>query len=582
MTVKSKASSYLAVCLALFPIGVGRAHAAPVQEGETPFMGMRMRGEPQTAAPSTTIAYSGGAVLSHVGIIAVFWGSKVDSKTTSGIDGFYNAVVANNYVDWLDEYYSSQATQGPIERGFYLGSYSITPGNTNTTLSNEDIAAELATQVSNGHLPHPGRNSLFMVHFPSGISINNVPGCGNSCVNWAGCHSFSTQTINGSSVTFPFAMIPDGGCGGDFSQVTEVASHELAESITDPFGSGWGPEIGDPCSWQATTITDYNGNTYTVQKLYSNSQGACVTTIPECQRLSDTYGITAGVTFGFAPSEVQSYWIANNCNTTPNTSADLCQKISEIYGTSAHVTWGFAPPSVQAFWGAQGCNTRPLNLIAGNRECERIADGYETMAYDTWGAAPSYARDYWGENGCVAFARERDTCQQFADYYGTFAGVTFGFAPNELHNWWSSNGCNTSATTTVADECQNAANEFAIVPGVTFGGAPAEVQSWWVQNGCSASAQCQALSDRFGIIAWQSFGWAPSYVRSLWGTLSCTTVPLFVGDQCQLAADNYGIVGGQTFGAAPSYVQSWWTANGCNTHPRSDNLREFTNGNNGN
>jgi len=72
------------------------------------------------------------------------------------------------------------------------------------------------------------------------------------------------------------------GCGGTsdpFKNMGEVASHELVETVTDPDGgSSWlDPssqscgEIGDICAGIAGTAAGY-----TVQKQWSNKQGACV------------------------------------------------------------------------------------------------------------------------------------------------------------------------------------------------------------------------------------------------------------------------------------------------------------------
>jgi hypothetical protein len=68
------------------------------------------------------------------------------------------------------------------------------------------------------------------------------------------------------------------GCLGrlqPFDALTSISSHELAEAITDPVpGTGWyddaNGEIGDICAWQTETVEGY-----TVQKLWSNTQGSC-------------------------------------------------------------------------------------------------------------------------------------------------------------------------------------------------------------------------------------------------------------------------------------------------------------------
>jgi hypothetical protein len=56
-------------------------------------------------------------------------------------------------------------------------------------------------------------------------------------------------------------------------RVTQVASHEFAEMLTDPEINAWrdsrnGAEIGDICNGESATIT-VSGRSWTVQKMYS-------------------------------------------------------------------------------------------------------------------------------------------------------------------------------------------------------------------------------------------------------------------------------------------------------------------------
>src|SRR5260370_13108233 len=67
----------------------------------------------------------------------------------------------------------------------------------------------------------------------------------------------------------------------DVNSNTIVASHELAEMITDPQYDAWTPdsgftEIGDLCEGSNDTIT-VGSDTWTVQQIYSDTNSACVT-----------------------------------------------------------------------------------------------------------------------------------------------------------------------------------------------------------------------------------------------------------------------------------------------------------------
>jgi hypothetical protein len=66
-----------------------------------------------------------------------------------------------------------------------------------------------------------------------------------------------------------------------------VASHELAEAITDPqsgidpawYDSVYG-EIGDICQGQQGTFTGSDGVSYGVQALFSEALGRCILSKP--------------------------------------------------------------------------------------------------------------------------------------------------------------------------------------------------------------------------------------------------------------------------------------------------------------
>jgi len=126
-------------------------------------------------------------------------------------------------------------------------------------------------------------NSIFVVYFPPDIITTS--GTCAVAEGYCGIH----QSDKTDSV-YTFAVIPDFstcstvGCGlGTLLQnLQSTTTHEIVESITDPFGTnaytGWADdqwgEIGDMCN----QVTDTVG-TGTVQKWYSQLTGACVTSV---------------------------------------------------------------------------------------------------------------------------------------------------------------------------------------------------------------------------------------------------------------------------------------------------------------
>jgi len=160
-----------------------------------------------------------------------------------------------------------------------------------------------------------------------------------------------------------------------------------------------------------------------------------------CQRASDRYGISAFVTWGFAPPDVQAWWTSNNCATAP-ASGDTCQRAADTYGISAGVTWGFAPPDVRTWWTSSGCQAHAV----GPNACQRASDLFAIQPFVTWGFAPPDVQAWWASNSCdVAHVQpaRTSTCQRISDLYGVDAFVTFGFAPADVRTFWIANGCNT-------------------------------------------------------------------------------------------------------------------------------------------
>jgi hypothetical protein len=159
-----------------------------------------------------------------------------------------------------------------------------------------------------------------------------------------------------------------------------------------------------------------------------------------CQRASDMYGITATITWGFAPPDVRSWWNTTQCGTAPLVR-DTCQRMSDLYGTDGGITWGFAPPDVQDVWSSNGCDTH----AKGPNACQRASDLYAINPGVSWGYAPSNIQAWWlsSWSGANVQFRASSTCQRISDLYGTDAGVTWGFAPESARTFWSQNNCQT-------------------------------------------------------------------------------------------------------------------------------------------
>ncbi len=231
---------------------------------------------PRAAVPAANMTYHGGPLIDNVAIVAAFWGSAWQAQSTliAALQGFFNYIVTSSFVDLLAEY--STASQS-IGRGTLTGAFAIAdsePGD-GTTVSDAQIQAALQQWTQDGTLPAPTPNSLYFVFLPQGVT--STMGGAASCQQYCGYH--------GSVGSIFYALMPFADCAGcsqdnELDTLTVIASHELAESITDPSwtatsGTGWfddttGEEIGDVCTGNTTQL----GN-YLVQQVWSQSQNAC-------------------------------------------------------------------------------------------------------------------------------------------------------------------------------------------------------------------------------------------------------------------------------------------------------------------
>jgi hypothetical protein len=262
----------------LFSAGCGRQPARPSSPSPSSSSSARLDRISRKLPTATRRApghadalldYHGGPVLEHVDVWTVFWGNDV--LHPDGVNAFYADVTNSPYLDWLVEYSTPTQAIGRGQRGGSIVDANPPAGDP----SDDDIAAELDALVDAGRLPEPDANTLFMVHFPPGITVylGPYPSCG-----YLGYHSAYLR----SGRPVYYGVLPD--CYSDFDTTTDVSGHELLEAVTDPDGTdavAWNDdaygsqgEIGDLCGGSRGTIDGY-----AVQLGWSNSVGDCVASV---------------------------------------------------------------------------------------------------------------------------------------------------------------------------------------------------------------------------------------------------------------------------------------------------------------
>lgn len=282
------AAAAFAVVMANMPAQAGDAgvyHILP-----TPAYEARTGHVPQHA-PIGQLEYFGGTVFSNVEVVSVMWGSGVNSTTVAEIPDFSAAIVNSTFLDQLAEYSTvgvksvkgKKSSNQTIGRGTYYGQVQITPKNKAFSLTDAQVHKEIQYQIKIGALPPQGPNMLYMIYFPSNVTIN-LDGL-ISCQDF-GAYHFASRTHENASNIF-YAVEPD--CNAGFGFITYAASHEFAEATTDniptpgnfpKYPQAWntsdGYEVADLCEGDTGTLTDRT-TSYEVTEVYLNHLASCST-----------------------------------------------------------------------------------------------------------------------------------------------------------------------------------------------------------------------------------------------------------------------------------------------------------------
>jgi hypothetical protein len=304
--------------------------AGHMRRGVTPVLATPHPGSTTPTATASIpsdahLVYYGGRVVSTIHVVEVLYGQPSstvkyepevqNSATSPSVATFYGGITNSSYLDWMSEYNTTGSPQGTtgtnqtITRGVFDSQAIIQPSSADDpfaltdpthTVDDTQIQSEIQAKITAKTLPAPVTASgnvetLYAVYFPIGVTITlqDSNGIETSGVNFCAYHG-TTQSPEAY-----YSVLPDfstGGmktnCGGgtEFQNVTAVSSHELSETISDPevglsTGAAGPPlawydpnngEDGDICNGIDANVTGGDGVIYTVQKIWSNKQNACV------------------------------------------------------------------------------------------------------------------------------------------------------------------------------------------------------------------------------------------------------------------------------------------------------------------
>jgi hypothetical protein len=239
---------------------------------------------------------NGGPVIGNVQLVPIIWGkewpytpgSPIPAQVLAFLEFF---VGSSSPIMAVLKEYSLSGT--PIVPGSVVGNKVITiPTNPPGSILDSQISSNIQSWITNQTVPQPTPNTVYVVFLPQACSftIDDIPGAigKKSCVNFGGYHYFTGGFLYVVlsvclPTNTPFSLV--------LPQITTFCSHELAEVITDPRGTGWldtntnpRDEIGDICQGagypQINSITGTvpagGGVSYTIQPIWSQSQNNCV------------------------------------------------------------------------------------------------------------------------------------------------------------------------------------------------------------------------------------------------------------------------------------------------------------------
>jgi hypothetical protein len=241
---------------------------------------------------------NGGAVIEIARLQLIYWGSAWGSNptpTSAQVTSAVQQIFAGPFMTGLAEYRS-------IGRGHLLGSVVVTSSNPPNPFNDSNVGNFISGLISAGTIPglDAAKQNLYFVIMPKGVNNTNSGVIGE--------HTYYTD---GSGNRIHFGWVTN---NGTLSYVTNVLSHELVESATDPEGSailgvagtcsggGW-CEIADVCEGTSGTL-----NGVTVQSYWSNNAGQCI--VPNWPNTTYPYSGTQ-FTYTLAANQTVNFYTFN-------------------------------------------------------------------------------------------------------------------------------------------------------------------------------------------------------------------------------------------------------------------------------
>ena len=264
----------------------------PNINGKKPLHG---RGGNDCAEPYCPVVYNGGPVQHTPHVYLLLWGPHWSSDpnqaaTATYLENFYAGLGVQPQDNWskVTSQYSDSTGSPRFSGTVYMGASQDT-STPPTGVSQAGLAAEADAFASRQGITDLNDAQIVVATqsgtCPSGFSAPAVCGGSGDYCAW---HSFSNEPYT----NLPYLLDAGTACGENFvnSSGTHdgfsiVGGHEYAETITDPYLTGWYdpndlayPDIAGKCAWDSQHSHNVSLSTgiFAMQPVWSNNAGGCV------------------------------------------------------------------------------------------------------------------------------------------------------------------------------------------------------------------------------------------------------------------------------------------------------------------
>jgi hypothetical protein len=208
-----------------------------------------------------------GKVLTQVKVQLIFWGSSwaanpAPKPSSLQVAAAVGKILLSSYMVGILQYRNAG---GNTLAGSTLATESEPP----TPFSDDDVARFLGGLIDSNIVPKPSSDDqlLYVVVMPIGVK--------SATPNVVGEHTFFAASDKANA---HFAWVTN---DGTLATITEIFSHELVESCTDPEGDGFQIEPTDPNNWNEIGDVCEGSNAIVdginVQTYWSAKDGRCIT-----------------------------------------------------------------------------------------------------------------------------------------------------------------------------------------------------------------------------------------------------------------------------------------------------------------